>query len=67
MSSSDLKLDQIVNPTELHRQFEDLVKSANKQGAASVDRSDVLQLVKQVLSAGRKSAEAMLMKDVGAL
>ncbi len=65
MSASDLKLEQIVNPAKLHRQFEELVQSAKKRGAASVDRNDVLQLLKETLVAGRKTAEEMLMKDAG--
>ena len=63
MSASDLKLEQIVNPAKLRRQFEELVKSAAAQGKAAVDRNDVLQLIKQTLEAGRKSAETMLMQD----
>ncbi|MGH6859854.1 MAG: [protein-PII] uridylyltransferase [Phyllobacterium sp.] len=63
MSASDLKLEQIVSPAKLHRQFEELVQSADKRGKARVDRNDVLQLIKQTLDAGRKSAETMLMRD----
>jgi len=65
MNASDLKLEQILNPTILHRQFEDLVKATKDNGAASVDRADVLQLVKQSLASGRKNAEALLMRDAG--
>ncbi|MBB3235590.1 [protein-PII] uridylyltransferase [Phyllobacterium endophyticum] len=63
MSASDLRLEQIVSPAELHRQFEELVMSTDKKGTATVDRNDVLQLVKQTLLAGRKTAEEMLTKD----
>lgn len=63
MSATDLKLEQIVSPDRLHQQFEDLVKAAAKQGKPSVERSDVLQLIKQTLELGRKSAETMLMQD----
>ena len=66
MSASDLKLEQIVNPAKLHRQFEELVKSAKKRGAASVDRNDVLQLVETrrwLLAASLP--KTMLMKDAG--
>ncbi len=63
MSATDLKLEQIVSPDKLHQQFEDLVKAAAKQGKPSVERSDVLQLIKQTLELGRKSAETMLMQD----
>jgi [protein-PII] uridylyltransferase len=63
--SADLKLEQIVSPAKLHRQFEDLVKAAKKQGAASVNRNDVLQLLKETLVSGRKTAEEMLKKDGG--
>ncbi|MBA8899457.1 MULTISPECIES: [protein-PII] uridylyltransferase [unclassified Phyllobacterium] len=63
--SADLKLEQIVSPAKLHRQFEDLVKAAKKQGAASVNRNDVLQLLKETLGSGRKTAEEMLKKDGG--
>jgi [protein-PII] uridylyltransferase len=61
MAKVSLKLDQIIEPASLRAELDAMVA---KDGAASAaTRSNVLQLLKARLSAGRKLAEKLLAED----
>jgi [protein-PII] uridylyltransferase len=67
MAKPSLKLDQLIDGEALRRDLAELTAASNGDGSAPPVRTAVLQLLKERLASGRRTAEAMLVEDGGGI